>query len=203
MWKRAHSFNRGLLMGRRNEQEVLGRFNKTRAFQEAYRAAAERYKDQAKKPGWIPFDVARALVRDHYTERNGKPRDPTNPDKPFVRELRLAVAEELGIENWDRVRIYSAEQTPIDHFHGVDGWLEFDTDDKRTIMITLDATTMTGEDLAKDKEDAKADIIVSGLPDYDEEPDRFVERVESVYAAQVVNLIRRRQGGGRRERARR
>lgn len=93
---------RDFYSGRMNERDVLGEFKPTPEGLKAFRA-------EAGERGYIARGRAIELVRKYTTD------DPTNPRQPFAKELRLAVIEELGLDNdkdSDRVRFFSAVGTP-------------------------------------------------------------------------------------------
>lgn len=160
--------------GRLNERDVLGEFKATPEGIKAYRAAVDKH-------GYMTFRDAMDLVR-RYTKE-----DPTNPSQPFAKELRLAVIEQLGLEDekdMDRVRFFSAVGTPLDVFHGIDGWIEFVPDQGPPRIVTLDATLNPG------KEEHKADIIIQEVPDPTEDEKKFLGLVYDTYAPQVSERLR-------------
>jgi len=135
--------------GRDLEADVLGtpKFDK------------KRYRDllaNNQEPGGF---VARGkiirIIRDAYTG------DPANPEKDAPQEVLINLRELLGFEDdedIDRVRFYSAVGTPLDIFHGTDGWFEIKTDNGSLIEITVDITQNTNLDLEEAKR--KADLIL-------------------------------------------
>ncbi len=160
--------------GRLNESDVLGDFRPTPDGVKAFKA-------EAGDRGYIARGRAIELVREFTKE------DPTNPGKPFARELRLAVIDELGLEDegdMDRIRFYSAVGSPLDIFHGVDGWIEFVPDKGSPSMVTIDVT------LNPEKLTHKADIIVQEVPDPTENEKRFLELVYDEYAPKVADQLR-------------
>lgn len=165
---------RDFYSGRLNEGDVLGEFRATPEGIRAFRAAVD-------KRGYMTPGDAMGLIR-KFTKG-----DPTNPSQPFARELRLAVIEQLGLEDeqdMDRVRFFSAVGTPLDVFHGIDGWIEFVPDQGPPRIVTLDVTLDPG------KEEHKADIIVQEVPDPSEDEKRFLALVYNTYAPQVAQKLR-------------
>ncbi len=159
--------------GKMNERDVFGLFKPTPKFREAYRAVA-------KETGYVGYEASLDLVRKHGTQ------DPLNPDKPFANELRLAVIEALGLETeeeMDRVKFYTAVETPADQFHGIDGWIEYETADGRRIVVTVDVTKNPNKDAWK------ADVIIPEISDPSEDEDRFIAQAEE-YGQQVASVIR-------------
>ena len=113
-----------------------------------------------------------------------QPYPPTNPTKPFARDLRLEVAEQLGlpIEAWDHVHFYTAVGTPIDRYLGVDAFIEVHDPTTKTFRrITFDLS------LGK-REAPKADILVHELPTPDREQDAYLADIDW-YAQRVASLL--------------
>ena len=67
--------------------------------------------------------------------------DPTDPEKEFANDLHASIAQELTPDDYTMLRFYTAVETVLDHFHGVDGFFEFDLEDDRTAIVTMDVTT--------------------------------------------------------------
>lgn len=160
--------------GRLSESDMFGDFQTTPEGVKAFKVVAgER--------GYIARGQAIELIRKHTKE------DPTNPTKPFANEIRLAVAEELGLEDdedLDRLRFYSAVGTPLDVFHGVDGWIEFHMEGGASRIVTMDVTLDPG------KTEHKADVIVHAVPDPSENEKQFMELVYEEYAPQIADKLR-------------
>ncbi len=161
--------------GRMNEADVFGRFRPTPEFAAAFRA-------KAKENGYVGYEAALDLVRQYGQQ------DPLNPDKPFANELRQAVIEALELETeqeMDRVRFYSAIGTPADKWHGIDGWIEYQTPQGRKIIVTVDVTQNPNKDVWK------ADVIIPGVTNPSENEDRFIKEAEQ-YGKEVVSHIEER-----------
>jgi len=162
--------------GKELEVDVFGKPK----FNEEYVAAYKRLTRE--KGGYLPYGVAQKLIREFY------PEDPTNPTKEFARDLRLAICEELGLDgdDADAVRFYSALGTPLDHFHGVDAWVEIDLDHatqgRLHAQVTLDVTKR--EDKAEDGH--KADVMVGEISD--PEAKTYLSEVER-YAKEVTEYL--------------
>lgn len=142
--------------GRELELDLLGKPKFPREFLVAMRKISE-------ENGYVRREAGMEVIRRHY------PEDPTNPTKDFARELRMAVLEELNLEDGDELGFYSAVGTAIDIFHGTDAWVDLAyrpvgmsrETAARHAIVTLDAT------LNQNKLDDghKADIIVPDMPD--------------------------------------
>lgn len=160
---------RDFYSGRLNERDVFGEFKMTDEAKKAFRSAAE-------ERGYIAYSKVIDLIRRFPSE------DPTNPQKPFAKELRMAVIEALDLEDEEdmaRIRFYSAVGTALDIFHGIDGWIELQLEEGPPVLVTLDVTLNT------QKLEHKADIIIQEITDPSQNEDRFLEQVEQ-YALQVI-----------------
>lgn len=124
--------------------------------------------------------------------REFQPGDPTNPKKELARELRLAVADVLGIpeDALDRVRFYTAVGSLLDKIHGVDGVIEVADANGNVTTATLDLS-LRGEKQASDYR-AKADVVIGDLPDPKEEEDAYLAAVDAA-ANTLAEVIRRQQ----------
>ena len=127
--------------------------------------------------------------------RQFSPYDPTNPNKPFARDIRIAFqdllenAKALREEDRDLIRFFTAVGTPLDKFHGVDGWLEYlDPKDRKRYFATFDFTKNPN------KKVYKSDIMVSeqDLPDPTLESKEYLEKIDE-YAKEALKKIIARQ----------
>ncbi|MDO8430076.1 MAG: hypothetical protein Q7S73_01790 [bacterium] len=157
------------------------------------KALKEAQIEEAKKTGksgeYMRFRTAMELARQF------SPYDPTNPDKPFARDIRIAFqdllesAGALKEEDRDLVRFFTAVGTPLDKFHGVDGWLEYlDPKDRKRYFATFDFTKNPN------KQVYKSDIMVmeQDLPDRTLETKNYLEKIEE-YAKEALKKIVARQ----------
>ncbi len=131
---------------------------------------------------YLKFQDALTVVREF------QPWDPTNPQKELARELRLAVADALGVpENQlDRVRFYTAVGSLLDRIHGVDAIIEVTDDRGETSAVTLDLS-LRAEKSQSDYR-AKADVVIGNLPDPQEEEDAYLEAVDTSARALADNI---------------
>lgn len=111
-----------------------------------------------------------------------QPADPRNPKKEFSRDLRLEVADLLEIP-YDDVAVYTALKTPLDIFHGVDGFLKAKIGDK-TFTVTMDASLRD-----KPPDEVKADLLINRLPDPNLQEDAYLESLDG-HATVVAGLLK-------------
>jgi hypothetical protein len=80
-----------------------------------------------------------------------QPFNPFEPTPDFASELQASVYDRLGLDA-SQVGFFTAIKSPLDRFHGVDGWLEINQPGRQS-RVTIDITTNP------DKERSGADII--------------------------------------------
>ena len=103
-----------------------------------------------KDEGWdkyMKFNEALNWVKDHQPPR----WDPTDPETRIANDLHALVAEELGLDDYLGLLFYTAVGSPLDRFHGIDGF--FECGGKR---VTIDVTQNPN------KTTYKADYVVRG-----------------------------------------
>ncbi len=155
------------------ERDVFGTFEQSPEFTEAFKKIAT-------DTGYTHYEQAMALIRDHY------PGDPENPEKEFANDLRLEIMDLLSSTASD-VQFYTAVGTALDHFHGIDAWIEIRNPQKKGAeIITLDVT------LNKDKQETghKADLIIPEIPS--PSSDQYLDTVAKI-AKQVLEKLEERQ----------
>jgi len=101
-------------------------------------------------------------------------------------DLRVAVEDALGFDDEnERLKFYTAVNTPIDHDFGTDAFFELtDPESGVTARVKLDAT------LAK-KDNPKADVIIGELPDAVQEEDEYTAKMDDI-GAEIASMLQRR-----------
>jgi len=182
------------LTGNLFETEQIGTIDTgSPEYQKALRLAKEKEAKFGKEGGYLRFRTALELVKKF------QPSDPTNPQKPFARELRIALQDILKLEtpeDYDRVKFYTAVGTPLDIFHGVDAFVEFEKENPETKKVdvyraTFDFTTNP------QKQGYKSDIVVQekDLPDPKLEADDFLEAVHRFAEKAAEKIADQEQAG--------
>ncbi len=92
---------------------------------------------------YVPFRKAMAMVK------RFQPWDPTDPSSPAVNDFHALVCLELGVEDYSVVKFYTAVGSPLDRFHGIDSFIEWNG-----VVVTFDLT------INSKKDEYKADIIL-------------------------------------------
>lgn len=136
-----------------------------------YQEALKKVSQDAK--GYVNYNDSMDLAR-HF-----QPAPPDGPKKEFAKELRNEVADKLGLEDKD-VLFYTAVKTPLDLWHGTDAFLTVKTVEGE-FTVKLDASL-------RDKEEHKADILVTGVPDPNLNEDAFTKAIDGI-AAEVLRII--------------
>lgn len=141
---------------------------------------------QGMKGGYIRFRKAVELAKKF------QPYDPTNPNKPFARDLRIEVLDKMIERGWigeteedqDRVKFYTASGTPLDTLHSADAFVEFEDKNGKVHRVTFDLTMNPNKRAYKDN------IVVHELPDpnLEEELEEYNKTVKD-YAEQVIKKI--------------
>ena len=131
--------------------------------------------------GFLPYDQAMRILKliQPY-------EDPSNPDSQFSKDLMNMIAEKLGLkeENRDKIKIYTAVGSPLDHKHGIDAFITFDDDDLGEIIVTLDLTKNSNKDYTK--ADVLLDIPEAFLISKDE---NYLAACMDEYADRIVEFL--------------
>lgn len=135
------------------------------------RHESREYQEELKRRGlnkesYVPFKEAFELVKmfQPIDRETKKPQDPTHPKESFPKDLRVAIADALGlttIEELNRVKYYTAVGSHLDTFHGVDAFIELEGKTPgESRIVTFDVTLRTE---AAAKKGAKANVIIREL----------------------------------------
>ena len=92
---------------------------------------------------YTPFRESLRLVE------KGQSGDPSDPESPTMNDLHALIAIALEIEDWSELRFYTALGSPLDQWHGIDGFFVF-----RGKRVTIDLT------INPEKDGTKADLVV-------------------------------------------
>lgn len=162
--------------GREYELDFLGEIRSTPAFKEALaKAGADP------RTGYLPYKTAMDLAR-----RFQPWPDPTNPQKEFLRDFRIEVADRLKLTPGQerKLKVFTAVRSPLDVFHGVDGFIEFEPKPGATRFVTFDLS------LNPKKEGGhKADLVITEeIPDPSEDEDGYLSRIDQIAAEVAARL---------------
>ncbi len=161
------------------------------------RFESEEYKKALKElganeRGYLPFREAMELVKKFQPidRKTRKIQDPTNPEKPFPRDLRIAIADALGLvtmEELERLRYYTAVGSPLDTFHGIDAFVELEgkTPKEKSQFVTFDITLRTE---ASAKQGANANVIIRQLTT--EDTKKYLKELDEI-AAQAAPFLKK------------
>ncbi len=158
---------------------------------------SEEYKKSLKElganeRGYLPFQEAMKLAKmfQPIDRKTRKQQDPTNPEKPFPRDLRIAIADALGLvttEEMERLRYYTAVGSPLDTFHGIDAFVELEgkTPKEKSNFVTFDITLRT--ELSA-KQGANANVIIRQLTT--EDTKKYLKELDEI-AAQTIPFLKK------------
>lgn len=114
-----------------------------------------------------------------------QPFEPTDPEPDFANTVHYYVYEGLGLDA-ENVKFYTAVKSPLDKFHGIDGWFEIDKDG-RLRRVTVDIT------MNDHKDEYKADVVFlipNGGLDRKVDKEQFIEYSNSL-AEKVIEFLKK------------
>jgi hypothetical protein len=84
---------------------------------------------------YVPYKEALNFCRSHQP-KGWDPIDPsTRTGSNLYASVAMGMERFIGDFDWEELKFFSAIGSPLDVFHGVDGWFEF-----RGIVVTVDLT---------------------------------------------------------------
>lgn len=117
-------------------------------------------------------------------------KDPTNPEKDFLRDLRIEVADRLGIGNdeqaLDRLRAYTAIGSPLDLLHGVDCFMEYEKKNGANLRVFMD---ITNDPEHKKGKPGVLTIDANAIGDAADNAKKYLESIETL-AAEIARKFR-------------
>lgn len=84
---------------------------------------------------YIGYKAAKNIVKDSQPYE-----DPSDPDPRFANDLHATVAESLKLEDYSKLRLFTAVDSHFDQRHQVDAFFELDSRGGR-VVVKLDVTT--------------------------------------------------------------
>jgi hypothetical protein len=107
-----------------------------RILQEELLGLPERV-DRERRPDRLPFQDAVAYAKQIQKIDPDKGISPACPAAYFANDLHAAIAEKLGLDDYDELKYYTALYTSLDWDHGIDAF--FESGARRvTFGVTLD-----------------------------------------------------------------
>lgn len=151
------------------EAEVFDKIKK-----EKYRYELRDYKN---------FKESMRLVKDAQPYE-----DPSDPDPRFANDLHATVAEALHLEDYSKLRIYTAVGSHLDKYHSVDAFFEYDIGEDK-VFVTFDVTSNPNK-----ADSYRADIVFLMPPDgldptLEEDKEPYLEKINEV-AKDTVNKLK-------------
>lgn len=121
--------------------------------------------------------------------RKAQTGDPKDPQKGFARDVRLAIADELELDDkaMDSLKFYTSIGTPLDLL-GVDGFFEVEDETTgRRYRVTMDVTMNKG----KVEDGHRADVIIGEVTDISESEEGYLREVDS-YGKRIADVMRKK-----------
>ena len=107
------------------------------------------------RTGYIDKHEAFSKIRAHQP----KGWNPTDPPAGIASDVHALTCDELGIDDYSALMLFTALGSSLDKHYGVDAWVEFtDSESGESVIVTLDFTINSGKYL----KGHKADVIVFG-----------------------------------------
>lgn len=183
---------KNLYTGREYERDLAGEINRQHP---DYEKELKQTQWATMKTGWRPTCPEALPFKEaaEFTEKF-QSGDPTNPRQDFARELRLALAEKLGLEEeteTDKLKFFTAIGGPLD-MHHVDFFFSWQPETNGPKhRATFDITKNP------DKEETlgKTDILIGGdIPDPSDDNFNEKEYLKTIdfYAQLAAETLKRR-----------
>jgi len=195
---RFENFDRNCYTGKEYEYDLLGKLDTDNP---AFQSELKKLQSAAVNRGYHPRQADSLPYREAVAlSKKFQPGDPTNPVRAFAKELRLALAEKLGLESdeqMDKLKIFTTLGGPLDA-HGVDGFISYacpaDNGGEREVTVSFDVT----RNPIKDEAPKAADLLIGGdIPDPSDEnykEDEYLGVIEG-YAGKMARIIQEKTGG--------
>jgi hypothetical protein len=121
--------------------------------------------------------------------------DPANPETDFLRELRLAIADKLGIGDDEsalgRLRIFTAIGSSLDVLHRVDGFVEYEKEPGNLPLRAYFDLTQDSKNPKKNAVRERGILVIDtnaiGEPEHDEA--RYLEAITDI-AERIAAVLR-------------
>jgi hypothetical protein len=132
----------GMAEGKRLERDVFGSIKPTPEYK---RAVLALYDTCLKENRKMSLEEAVGLIKKYQPDK----WDPTNPAKPFLKDLKLEVGEMLGFsdEDLEKIEAYTAVDSVLDHSpekiseYSADAVLIFKKGKDKEYYVTYDLTS--------------------------------------------------------------
>lgn len=125
--------------GRLAEGEMFGRVNR---------------ESIPSKENYLPYKEAMRLAKEAQPYE-----DPSDPDPRFAQDLHATISENLGLDDYSDLSLYTAVDSSLDTYHGVDAFFELDWNGK-IYRVTMDVTINYNKG-----ENGKAEVVFMFPPE--------------------------------------
>lgn len=162
------------MFGKLIEQELLGSVKKEKLeFGRLHEIEAE----------YLGYRPSLDYVKSHQRG------DPFNPKRFFPKSLLegLRTSSFFDSLNIEQIAFYTAVDSVLDKFHGVDAFFEYKIKEGGTLRVTIDVTTNPNKD--KHRADVILAIPKEGLDpsdhDYQELVERYINQIEQCFLTKI------------------
>ena len=107
----------------------------------------ETTSDPGREGRYVSYKNSLKLAKEHQPWE-----DPTKPSPLFAKKLRNAVLAAMPLlpqSLHENLKFFTSVGSPLDRYHGIDAFLEFEVMGKDPVRITLDITMQPGKDTWK------------------------------------------------------
>lgn len=116
-----------------------------------------------------------------FVKKSQPYEDPSEPDKRFPNDLQATIAYSLNLDDYSKLRFYTAVGSHLDKYHGIDAFFELELKGGRIVRATLDVTL----DPVKESGGWKADVVFlwpsDGLdPLLPEDKEKYKDKLKEV-----------------------
>lgn len=193
---RFENFDRTPYFGKEYEFDLLGKLDTANPL---FQTELKKLQEAAINRGYHPKQADSLPFREAVSlSKKFQPGDPTNPVRVFAKELRLALADKLGLESdaqLDKLKIFTTLGGPLDA-HGIDGFVSFlcpaDNGGEKEVMVSFDVT----RNPEKDEAPKAADLLIGGdIPDPSDDnykEDEYLDVIEG-YAGKMAQIIQEKR----------
>ena len=114
---------------------------------------------------YLSFNRAIELIKRFYVQ------DPHKPSKPLAADLFQALLKKLQLEDSQKLSFYSAIGTPLDTFHGIDGFCEYEN-----VRLAIDLTANPRKE--NEEDNPSVDFVLHEMPSKETEGYLYKEELE-------------------------
>lgn len=178
------TINSGMKRGKEFEYDLLGSIKKSPYFPQYKKELDLLIQRYMEKNQPVPLKETMNLVK----KCQPAGWDPINPQKQFLKDLKLEVGDLLQLPeaDWDKVKAYSAVDSFLDSNFGVDAFLTLESKKGKEYFVTYDST------INQEKERGKHynTILITDITEPPEPGEKVSPEEENAYLAGVEKIAK-------------